>query len=275
MKIEVVPYNNDWPKMFESEKAIIEKALADNCSAVHHIGSTSVPGLSAKPKIDIIAVAKDRETAIKNLETAGYAHKGEWNIPLKCAFTKRENVKVNLHMFFDEDHPEIELNLKFRDYLRTHPDACNEYAALKIKILQDESAQKKVRNFPVYTIRKRKFIDEILKQTGFNRLRVLKCVTDDELNAAKNFRQQDVDLMQENLDVQNHEHFMLYHGVEIIGYAYIQILTESRAALRVFALAEENPDFASQFLSIIEKWLKVRGYENTQVESSGKKSIFL
>jgi GrpB-like predicted nucleotidyltransferase (UPF0157 family) len=183
--IEIVSYNNDWPKMFPAEETIIRTALRDNCIAVHHIGSTSVPGLSAKPKIDIIAVAKDRKRAIADLEKAGYSHKGEWNIPLKCGFTKRGNTNVNLHLFFDENHPEVELNLKFRDYLRTHPDVCDEYASLKAKILQDESSQEKIDNFPVYTLRKRSFIDNIIKNIGFNRLRVLKCATEDEWNAAK------------------------------------------------------------------------------------------
>jgi GrpB-like predicted nucleotidyltransferase (UPF0157 family) len=95
-----------------------------------HVGSTSVSGLAAKPKIDIVAVAKDRKRAIIDSEKVGYAHRGEWNIPLKCGFTKRGATSVNLHLFFDEDHPGVELNLKFRDYLRAHSDVCAQYAAI-------------------------------------------------------------------------------------------------------------------------------------------------
>jgi GrpB-like predicted nucleotidyltransferase (UPF0157 family) len=253
--IEVVPYNNDWPQMFESEKEIISKALGENCVAIHHIGSTAVPGLSAKPKIDIIAVAKDRETAIANLKTAGYAHKGEWNIPLKCGFAKRGNIDVNLHMFFDENHPEVELNLKFRDYLRAHPDVRDQYAAIKMKILEDEDAHQKSEEspFPIYTIRKRNFIDNIIKETGFNRLRVLKCATENEWNSAENFREKHPGQI---IDTgPNHEHFVLYRGVEIIGYADILIVSESKAKLLVF----ENSDQEAipYFLSIIEKWTRV------------------
>ena len=60
----VTPYNPDWPAMFEAEAAKIREALGDNCLAIHHIGSTSVPGLAAKPKIDIIAVVDDPANAI-------------------------------------------------------------------------------------------------------------------------------------------------------------------------------------------------------------------
>jgi GrpB-like predicted nucleotidyltransferase (UPF0157 family) len=94
-------------------------------------------------------VAKNRVKAIIDLENAGYAHKGEWNIPLKCGFTKRGAVNVNLHLFFDEDHPEVQLNLKFRDYLQDHPDVRDEYATLKMKILEDEDAHQKSERSPL------------------------------------------------------------------------------------------------------------------------------
>jgi GrpB-like predicted nucleotidyltransferase (UPF0157 family) len=259
-RIEVVPYNPDWPEIFESEKKIISAALGDNLIAIHHIGSTSVPELVAKPKIDIVAVAWDRRKAIIDLEKAGYTHKGEWNIPLKCGLSKRGASNVNLHLFFDENHPEVELNLKFRDYLRDHPTARGEYAALKTKILKDEDAhQKSERSFlPVYTVQKRSFIDNIIKNTGFNRLRVLKCATDDEWTAARRFRGTQAN---PTIDTSpNNEHFVLYRGVEIIGYADIHIVSESEATVDVF----ENPDqeAASYFKDVIKEWMEVHGYQN-------------
>jgi GrpB-like predicted nucleotidyltransferase (UPF0157 family) len=265
-KIEVVPYDTNWPKIFDAEKEIISAALGDNLIAIHHIGSTAVPGLAAKPKIDIVAVAKDREKAIIDLENAGYAHKGEWNIPLKCGFTKRGSANINLHLFFDEDHPEVELNLKFRDFLRTHPDVRDEYAAIKMKILKDEDAHQKSERspLPIYTVRKRAFIDSIIKSTGFNRLRVLKCATEDEWNAAENFRKKyfdrltETDQILENFYDSNHEHFVLYRGVEIIGYADIFIVSESETKVEVF----ENLDQKAipYFLNVIKEWTKVHNY---------------
>jgi GrpB-like predicted nucleotidyltransferase (UPF0157 family) len=266
--IEVVPYDPNWPKIFEVEKEIISVALGDNFVAIHHIGSTSVPGLAAKPKIDIIAVAKNRVKAIIDLGKAGYAYKGEWNIPLKCGFTKRGIVNVNLHMFFDENHPEVELNLKIRDYLRDHPDVRDEYAVLKMKILEDEDAHQKSERspLPIYTVRKRAFIDSIIKSAGFDRLRVLKCATENEWNSARNFRKKyfdrsiETDQILENFNDSNHEHFVLYRGVEIIGYADIFIVSESEAKVEVFEnLAQKAIPY---FLTVIKEWMEVHGYNH-------------
>ncbi len=278
-KIEVVPYDPSWSEMFEAEKNVALKALGGNCEAIYHIGSTSVPGLIAKPKIDIIAVVKDRKRAIYDLEKAGYLHKGEWNIPLKCGFTKRGIREVNLHVFFDKNHPEIELNLKFRDFLRSNSDVRDEYAAIKAQILQDEASQQKAGkvSIPIYTIRKRKFIDGIIQKIGFNCLRILKSTTDEEWASVKNFRQKyffDDQKIQDpytwTFNHKDHEHFILYRGVEIIGYAHIQLWPESRTALRIIVLIEKNRNFGygSQFLSIIEKWMKVHEYKSLHVESS-------
>jgi GrpB-like predicted nucleotidyltransferase (UPF0157 family) len=261
-RIEVVPYDFSWPKLSETEKEIISAALSDNLVAIHHIGSTAVPGLVAKPKIDIVAVAKDRKNAIEHLEKAGYAHKGEWNIPLKCGFTKRGTTNVNLHLFFDENHPEVELNLKFRDYLLDHSDVRDEYAALKMKILENEDAHQRSERspLPIYTVRKRAFIDNIIKNTGFNRMRVLKCATANEWNAAKNFREKRTNMA---IDTgHNHEHFVLYRGVEIIGYADIFVVSESEAKLTVV----ENLDSEAipYFLNIIKEWMDVHGYNHNE-----------
>jgi GrpB-like predicted nucleotidyltransferase (UPF0157 family) len=263
-RIEVVQYNFDWPKMFESEKAIIQAALGDNLVSIHHIGSTAVPGLAAKPKIDIIAVANDRKRAITDLEKAGYQYKGEWNIPLKCGFTKRASADVNLHLFFDENHSEIELNLQFRNYLRTHSDVRDEYAAIKKQILQDEFSQQRIGklSFPVYTIKKSAFINKVIKNIGFDRLRILKCLTENEQNAVKRFRKNHFDRLGNsdplngNLDDKNHEHFILYRGVEIIGYVDIHILSEKEAEMCLFKAQKDY----QYFNNVIKEWMKVHGY---------------
>ena len=75
-KVEVVPYDPEWPQVFEHEKLLLENALGSGV-CVHHIGSTSVPGLCAKPIIDMIAVLQDTGRAIHALELLGYIYKGE------------------------------------------------------------------------------------------------------------------------------------------------------------------------------------------------------
>lgn len=265
-RIEIVSYDLNWPNAFRKEKKTIQDALGSNCVAIHHIGSTAVPGLSAKPKIDIIAAAKNRPNAISTLEQAGYTHRGEWNIPLKCGFTKRGSLDVNLHLFCDENHPEIEFNILFRDYLINNTNVRDMYADVKTKILKNEQAHQHVGklSFPVYTLEKRQFIDSIMKDVGFERLRVLKCTNKREWHMAHKFRQmhftrtEQPNLMQEIPDDDNNEHFLLYKGVEIVGYAHINITSELKARVCVFEV--QFAEHKEWFLSLINEWIKVHDY---------------
>lgn len=104
-------------------------------------------------------------------------------------FSTRGELAVNLHVY-EEWHPEIELNLCFRDYLRNNIAVRNEYETIKYKLLQDELAFEKHNNmFVGYTLGKDSFIRKILQQVGFNRLRFLRCTHHVEWSAAKHFRQ--------------------------------------------------------------------------------------
>lgn len=252
-QIEVVPYDPIWPEQFKQEESCIRKALGKLCIAVYHVGSTSVPGLAAKPKIDILAVAKDRDASLKALEKAGYSYRGEWNIPLKCGLVKRGNPDVNLHLYFDHNHPEVELNLKFRDYLRTHPDVRDQYAQIKMDILRDSSSNTKAANgFPLYTLRKAPFIKSVLNKIGYNRLRVLKAVTEEEWQAIAQFRK-----TSKRPETKNHEHFLLYQGTNIIGYADIEILSKTGAKLVFFELKIKVANAPIFFRELIREWLDV------------------
>jgi len=78
-KIEVIPYNSSWPQMFEGEAEKIKQALGENCIAIHHIGSTAVPGLCAKPTIGMVPVVLDImkvDQATQNMQRVGYEPKG-------------------------------------------------------------------------------------------------------------------------------------------------------------------------------------------------------
>ena len=121
--IHVVPYNASWPHIFEAEAIFIKKVLGDNCIEIHHIGSTSVPGLNAKEDIDICVVVQHLEKSLKN-----YTFKGELNIPLRHFFNKNTaESKVNLHMV-ESNHGFLTLNLCFTGYLRSHSEARLSYA---------------------------------------------------------------------------------------------------------------------------------------------------
>lgn len=267
-KIILTPYDPDWPSLFNTEATKIREALGDNCLAVHHVGSTSVPGLIAKPKIDIIAVVKDPTNIIEPLEKIGIQYRGEYNIPMHYGFSKRGGVDLNLHIY-EEWHPEIELNLLFRNYLLDHPEIRAEYASLK-KELSANSAfhEKKNSMFTGYNLGKDAFIHKVLKAANFNRIRLMHCTHYAEWDTAKILRQKYFfdpagisDPYTWTFNHKDHNHFILYQGVEIIGYAHIQLWPNHRAALRIIVIDEpyRKHGYGSQFLQLCERWLKRQG----------------
>jgi GrpB-like predicted nucleotidyltransferase (UPF0157 family)/GNAT superfamily N-acetyltransferase len=276
VKQKIVPYDPEWPQIFEKEAAIIKKALNDNCLKIHHIGSTSVPGLVAKPKIDMIAVVKEPLIARNQLEKIDIQYRGEYNIPLHYGFSKRGIIDLNLHVY-EESHPEIELNLMFRNYLREHPKLRDEYAQLKKALLQDESSFIKENSvFTNYTLRKGDFIRKILKEAGFNRIRILKCNDEMEWKTAKYFRDKYFfsphginDPYTWTFNHEHHTHLVLYRGCDIIGYTHIQFWPDNRTAIRIIVVDEgrRNQNAGSKFLALTEKWLKRLGIKSIQAES--------
>ncbi|MBX9977612.1 MAG: GNAT family N-acetyltransferase [Alphaproteobacteria bacterium] len=277
--IHIAPYDPRWPSMFDEEAVHIINALGDNCVAVHHVGSTSVPGLAAKPKIDIIGVVKNPVKAIKQLEEVGFSYRGEWNIPFKYGFTKRGEASINLHVF-EEGNPEIELNLLFRDYLRAHSKERDEYAALKTDLLSDDSSFVRSNGgFAGYTLGKHDFIDSIHRKTGFDGVRMIHCTHHVEWEAARHFRQHyffdklDIpDPFTWTFDHPAHVHLVLCQGADIVGYAHIQRWPEARAAMRIIVIDEpfRNTGLGIQFLTLCEKWLKGQGIHTLHIESSPK-----
>jgi|SaaInlStandDraft_3_1057020.scaffolds.fasta_scaffold98017_1 GrpB-like predicted nucleotidyltransferase (UPF0157 family) len=139
--IEVVAYNPQWAKSFDGEAVPIKIALGERCLALHHIGSTAVPGQAAKPKIDILVVVpRFSEVDIIALENISFESRGEI-IPTGRFFSKRATervLKVNLHLF-EEDNPTISRNLLFRDWLRDHKEDREAYGKLKRRLATEHT----------------------------------------------------------------------------------------------------------------------------------------
>lgn len=135
MQIEVADYDAAWPRRFEELRSAIWPAVSDVAIAIEHVGSTSVPGLAAKPilDIDIIVPASQAsiDAAIGALATIGYAHQGDLGVPGREAF--KNSVATSRHNLYV--CPENSLALKnhrvVRDYLRAYPDTAREYGDLK------------------------------------------------------------------------------------------------------------------------------------------------
>lgn len=132
--VTIVEADPDWPKAFETQRAIIENALGPVAIAIEHVGSTSVPGLPAKPIIDIdltVPDSTDESAYVAALETAGfefYWRERSWHE--HRLFVRYGDPRVNLHVF-GPDSPEVIRHRMLRDWLRTHPDDRAEYAAIK------------------------------------------------------------------------------------------------------------------------------------------------
>jgi GrpB-like predicted nucleotidyltransferase (UPF0157 family) len=122
--IELAEYDPAWPGLFEREAARVRAALGERALAVEHVGSTSVPGLVAKPRIDIVLTvpdSADEAAYMPPLERAGYVlriREPEW---YEHRVFKGPDTDVNLHAF-SAGGPEVARMLRFRDWLRTHED---------------------------------------------------------------------------------------------------------------------------------------------------------
>jgi GrpB-like predicted nucleotidyltransferase (UPF0157 family) len=134
-KIEIEPYDPRWARDFDDERARIAAALGGLAIRIEHNGSTSVPGLAAKPIIDIqIAVAslQPLDAYVRPLATLGYSHAPHEDDSF-CPFFHRPAAWPHTHHvhLVAAGGPEERRTLAFRDYLRDHPASAREYEALK------------------------------------------------------------------------------------------------------------------------------------------------
>ncbi len=276
-EVKIVPYSPDWPRQFQQADLAIKNALKGSCLNVHHIGSTSVPGLSAKPKIDIMVVVDTLE-ASHRLETIGYEFTGEWNIPLRYGYRLRsDDLNINLHAV-ENDHGFIALNLAFRDYLRNHSEARLEYDALKKRLISDPSSHERSRfRFPNYSLRKNAFIKETLKKAGFSGVILNFCTHDEEWRAYRDLCSgliDDSEPLKAN-DPQHH-HFIFYKGTHALGAAHTECLSDREVVLHMLAIdpSYRRQGFGSQMWRLIEKWLVRKGVEKVAVSSQPPAEAF-
>lgn len=133
--IVVVDYDPFWPLLFRKEADAISRILGDNLVLIHHIGSTSVPFLAAKPIIDIMPVVKDLsgvDAVSEEFVKLGYEYLGEFGIKGRRYLRKGGQERTHqIHIFQMEDDTNILRHLAFRDYLRSHRDVAMDYAELK------------------------------------------------------------------------------------------------------------------------------------------------
>ncbi|MDF2836571.1 MAG: Ankyrin [Paenibacillus sp.] len=139
MKIRLSEYNEDWKKLYQEEADFLKAIFKEEIVRFEHFGSTSVPGLKAKPVIDMIAIVKDirQIDSFNDTMTAlGYDVAGDWGIPGRRLFRKGgENRTHHIH-FYQTDNPQIERHLIVRDYLRKHPEEVVRYGRFKEELAE-------------------------------------------------------------------------------------------------------------------------------------------
>jgi len=164
--IIVQPYDEMWKQDFISISNEIRDALGELALRIEHVGSTSVPGLSAKPVIDIDVVIRDDsmlEEVVSRLAKIGYQHEGSLGIAGREAFgyEGKEHLKEHHLYVCPEDSPELKRHIAFRDYLRSHPDAVQEYSRIK-----EEAASLYPYDIDQYIGHKSPVIEKIYKEIG-------------------------------------------------------------------------------------------------------------
>lgn len=155
-----IKYDSKWPQHFLELSEQIKLALGENLVHLHHIGSTAIPGLMAKPIIDMLGEAKNIDQiadAKLAMEALGFEFKGEYGIPERAYFSKKSDIAVHLHIS-PRDNYQIEKHLIFRDYLLEHPKAKSEYQNKKEELLatspQDRQAYQTGKNVLIIEITK-------------------------------------------------------------------------------------------------------------------------
>lgn len=166
-----VPYDEAWPEVFEELKVLLQNTLGDLALAIEHVGSTAIPGIPAKPRIDLDVVIESEELLpqiSEQLETLGYFQQGNLGRAGREAFGRkddqvpydgsgREWMKHNLYVC-PKDSPVLREHLLFRDYLRSHPEIAKEYADLKQSLVEEDRY-----NQDAYVAGKTGFVAKVLE----------------------------------------------------------------------------------------------------------------
>lgn len=160
--IIIKPYDPEWPESFIRESSLIKLSIGSYVSVIEHIGSTSVPGLAAKPVIDMLIGVKslaDSPRFVPLLEQLGYLYVPEYEVdlPERRYLYKQQDGEDSFHLHMVEPQSSFfRRHIAFRDYLRSHPAEAAEYASLKLRLAREFGSDRSG-----YTDAKTEFIQSI------------------------------------------------------------------------------------------------------------------
>jgi GrpB-like predicted nucleotidyltransferase (UPF0157 family) len=161
-EIHLDGYDPEWPKQFRAEAEKLSELLGDTALGIHHIGSTAVPGLAAKPVVDLMVEVTNLETIQSmtgEFNKAGYEVLGESGIPGRHFVTRNsDGVRTHDIHIFQTGHTEIEQMILFRDRMRENPSEAEAYSIMKYELANQ------YRHDPIrYTQEKSEFIMNSIK----------------------------------------------------------------------------------------------------------------
>lgn len=139
-KYEVLPYDKNWVRLFGDEAEKIKEIFGDCVVGIEHVGSSSVPGMSGKPTIDILVLVNDiscGDASISGMKKLGYVSRGEYVAAGSRLFAKEKDGRIlfNVHVFQPE-HTDARKMLMFRDFLRKNQKEANDYGSLKLRLFE-------------------------------------------------------------------------------------------------------------------------------------------
>jgi GrpB-like predicted nucleotidyltransferase (UPF0157 family) len=161
--VRLVPHQLNWADLYEAEKKRILTAVNPYILDIQHVGSTAIPGIPAKPIIDIGVAVRNFEEAyvcVEPIVELGYVYRGENGIPRRHYFRRAdENGRRTHHLHLNEiDGLDWKNQIDFRDYLRQHPETAEEYGRLKMALVQRFAGDRLA-----YLDEKAPFIENVLR----------------------------------------------------------------------------------------------------------------
>ncbi|WP_082232050.1 GrpB family protein [Halobacillus massiliensis] len=161
MKVRLSEYTEKWKLMFEQEAVKLKAIFGDEVISFEHFGSTAVPGMKAKPVIDMMGIVKDIEkiaTYNVHMESLGYEAAGEWGIEGRRLFRKGGEQRTHHLHLYQFDNPQIKRHLILRDYLLAHPAEASRYSQFKEKLAEKYEFTRE------YSPAKKEFVSEMEKR---------------------------------------------------------------------------------------------------------------
>lgn len=133
-RVELIAHNPEWKLLFSAEASKIKSILKENCLEIHHIGSTAIPNIYAKPIVDMMPIVKNIklvDALDQAFEQLGYICMGEYGIPGRRFYWKSKTERTHHVHLFEQGSTEIARHVAFKDFMLEHPDYAQAYSLIK------------------------------------------------------------------------------------------------------------------------------------------------